>query len=183
MYILYTSNILYILAIRITYICRLFIPYSYEGPSRNSKSQGTIDLGKIKEIKLWGSAMKVLDLLKLPQDNVLYHLQICCWKESEIVKTREDKIYLGQIKSIELKQYAVNLLSFIEVPKDNKLRKLSIFCDETHLGPLREKSKNINIGNLEETHLEGYAVNFFGLKARNNRLEKEESDFGLSLLF
>ncbi|OIR56851.1 MAG: uncharacterized protein A8A55_2401, partial [Amphiamblys sp. WSBS2006] len=115
-------------------------------------NDGELDLGRIKELRLYRNAVELLPMLKIHEDNKMDMLNLYCDSLSELgsLLERENRVFIGLVDEAWLDGYAINLLTKIETQKGNEMTKLIISDGSpSNIGPLLESEEKIHLGKIK----------------------------------
>ncbi|OIR55897.1 MAG: uncharacterized protein A8A55_3357, partial [Amphiamblys sp. WSBS2006] len=112
-------------------------------------NDGELDLGRIKELRLYRNAVELLPMLKIHEDNKMDALNLICHSLLELgdLIEKKKKVFIGLVDEAWLGDYAINLLTKIETQKGNEMKKLVISRGSpSNIGPLLESKEKIHLG-------------------------------------
>ncbi|OIR56732.1 MAG: uncharacterized protein A8A55_2519 [Amphiamblys sp. WSBS2006] len=123
----------------------------------------SIDIGKIKTIRLTAYAANVLPKLKIGEDNEMDVFVLYAEEEGQIAKILEEpnrSIGIGRVKNIKLVEYAVDVLPKLRVSGDSEMEGLELCASQKGniSETLKTADRSIGIGRTKSIKLEYCAV-------------------------
>ncbi|OIR57364.1 MAG: uncharacterized protein A8A55_1876 [Amphiamblys sp. WSBS2006] len=125
---------------------------------------GSVLLGKVKKLELYGYAINVLPKLVLHKENVMEEFRLEVAKEehvSEIIHADNNSICFGKVKKLELYGYAVNVLPKLVLHGENVMEefRLDAWIKEHISEIMKIKDGSIRLGKIKKLEPRHYTTN------------------------
>ncbi|OIR57723.1 MAG: uncharacterized protein A8A55_1510 [Amphiamblys sp. WSBS2006] len=123
----------------------------------------SIELRKVKNMKLLNFATSILPKLKLHEENELEELYLCAEGSehvAEAIREKSDNSWVGKVKRLELLKYAANILPKLKLHKENVMEELYLSADKKeHVSEMiHTKDNSIWLGKMKNVKLLNFAI-------------------------
>ncbi|OIR56611.1 MAG: uncharacterized protein A8A55_2641 [Amphiamblys sp. WSBS2006] len=119
-------------------------------------------VGKVKKLRLTGSAIETLPKFRLSQENEMEELVLSTdhsCNTTGILEEENNSVWIGKVKRLELKAHAIQILPKLRLHEENVMEKLVLCADyPKHIAEiLKEKKKGVWIGKAWKISLKAHA--------------------------